>query len=171
MRRLSWVSASVHATLIRGNSVRPRKGPIKLNLSKKDFAGGVPAMLLHLLYEAAQMKGLPVEPTGVECLQTSSGSKIAGPKKGGTLSIHARWGKRPVCYAFCFVTLSASPFLLLHQNRLSHSLSASHSTSLQRLFYGLLQYRSAHFLRNIKHPAACISQVLHQRSIVSTLGC
>jgi hypothetical protein len=55
---------------------------IKLNLSKKDFAGGVPAMLLHLLYEAAQMKGLPVKPTGVECLETSSGSKIAGPNKG-----------------------------------------------------------------------------------------
>ena len=55
---------------------------IKLNLSKKDFSGGVPAMLLHLLYEAAQMKGLPVKPTGVECLQTSSGSKTAGPKTG-----------------------------------------------------------------------------------------
>jgi hypothetical protein len=55
---------------------------IKLNLGKKDFSGGLPAMLLHLLYEAAQMKGLPVKPTGVECLQTSSGSKIAGPKKG-----------------------------------------------------------------------------------------
>jgi hypothetical protein len=55
---------------------------IKLNLGRKDYPGGVSAMLLHLLYEAAQVKGLPVEPTGVECLQTSSGSKTAGPKKG-----------------------------------------------------------------------------------------
>jgi hypothetical protein len=28
MRRLSWVSARVHATLIRGNSVRLRKGSV-----------------------------------------------------------------------------------------------------------------------------------------------
>ena len=59
---------------------------IKLNLNKKDFSGGVPAMLLHLLYEAAQVKGLPVKPTGVECLQTSSGSKAVGRRKGFLIS-------------------------------------------------------------------------------------
>jgi len=55
---------------------------IKLNLSKKDFPGGVSAMLLHVLYEAAQIKGLAVNSTGVECLQTSSGTTTVGPKKG-----------------------------------------------------------------------------------------
>jgi hypothetical protein len=55
---------------------------IKLNLGKDDFGGGVCSTLLHVLYEAAQIKGLPIKPTGVECLQTSSGTRIAGPKSG-----------------------------------------------------------------------------------------
>lgn len=55
---------------------------IKLNLSKKDFPGGVNAMLLHVLYEAAQAKGLPVKSFAIECLQTSSGSRMIGPKTG-----------------------------------------------------------------------------------------
>jgi len=55
---------------------------IKLNFCKDNFSGGVCAQMLHLLYEAAQLKGLPVGPIDVECLQTSSGSRITGPKKG-----------------------------------------------------------------------------------------
>lgn len=55
---------------------------IKLNLGKEDFAGGVNSTLLHVLYEAATIQGLPIEPTGVECLQTSSGSRTTGPKRG-----------------------------------------------------------------------------------------
>jgi hypothetical protein len=55
---------------------------IKLNCCKQDFAGGVAATLLHVLYESAKLKGLEVAPTSVECLQTSSGSRIAGPKSG-----------------------------------------------------------------------------------------
>jgi hypothetical protein len=55
---------------------------IKLNLGKKDFSGGVSAMLLHVLYEAAQTSGVPLKSSGVECLQTSSGSRTIGPKKG-----------------------------------------------------------------------------------------
>ncbi len=55
---------------------------IKLNLSKEDFAGGVCATILHVLYEAAQAQGLPIKPTRVECLQTASGSRIVGPRSG-----------------------------------------------------------------------------------------
>lgn len=55
---------------------------IKLNLSKKDFPGGVCAILLQLLYEAAQTKGLSLSSSSVECLQTNSGSRIIGPKSG-----------------------------------------------------------------------------------------
>jgi len=55
---------------------------IKLNLGKDDFAGGVNSTLLHVLYEAAKTQGLPIDPTGVECLQTSSGSRTTGPKRG-----------------------------------------------------------------------------------------
>lgn len=55
---------------------------IKLNLGKDDFAGGVNSTLLHVLYEAAIKRGLPIKPTGVECLQTSSGSRTTGPKRG-----------------------------------------------------------------------------------------
>lgn len=55
---------------------------IKLNLSKDDFSGGVNSTLLHVLYEAATMQGLPIKPSGVECLQTSSGSRTTGPKQG-----------------------------------------------------------------------------------------
>ena len=55
---------------------------IKLNLGKDDFAGGVSSTLLHVLYEAAQVKGIPVKPTGVECLHASSGARIRGPRQG-----------------------------------------------------------------------------------------
>jgi hypothetical protein len=55
---------------------------VKLNLGKDDFAGGVCSTLLHVLYEAAKLQGLPIDPTGVECIQTTSGSRIAGPKSG-----------------------------------------------------------------------------------------
>jgi hypothetical protein len=55
---------------------------IKLNLGKEDFAGGVNSTLLHVLYEAAAAQGLPIKSTGVECLQTSSGSRTTGPKRG-----------------------------------------------------------------------------------------
>jgi len=55
---------------------------IKLNFCKNDFTGGVTPVLLHVLYEAAQLAGLPVQPTGVECLQTSSGTRIRGPRSG-----------------------------------------------------------------------------------------
>lgn len=55
---------------------------IKLNLSKHEFSGGVSATLLHVLYEAALAKQLPVKSSGVECLQTSNGSRLVGPKGG-----------------------------------------------------------------------------------------
>ncbi len=55
---------------------------LKLNMGKGDFAGGVPAILLHVLYEAAVEQGLPVLPSGVECIQVASGTKITGPKNG-----------------------------------------------------------------------------------------
>lgn len=55
---------------------------IKLNLSKKDFAGGVSATVLHVLYESAKTKGLPVQSWGVECLETTSGSRTVGPRTG-----------------------------------------------------------------------------------------
>jgi hypothetical protein len=55
---------------------------IKLNLGKKDFAGGVGATLLHILHEAAQAKGLPVKTWCVECLQSTSGTRTVGPKTG-----------------------------------------------------------------------------------------
>jgi hypothetical protein len=55
---------------------------IKLNCCKEDFAGGVTSTLLHVLYESARLKGLEIGPTSVECLQTSSGSRIIGPRTG-----------------------------------------------------------------------------------------
>lgn len=55
---------------------------LKLNMGKADFAGGVPAMLLHVLYEAAHSQGLPVSTSGVECLQVASGTRIVGPSSG-----------------------------------------------------------------------------------------
>lgn len=55
---------------------------IKINLSRKDFAGGVSGTVLHVLYESAKAKGLPVQSWGVECLQTTSGSRTVGPKTG-----------------------------------------------------------------------------------------
>ncbi len=64
---------------------------IKLNCCKGDFGGGVTATLLHVLYESARMKGLEIGPTSVECLQTSSGSRITGPKSGfpGTSALNS----------------------------------------------------------------------------------
>ncbi len=55
---------------------------IKLNCCKEDFTGGVTSTLLHVLYESAKLKGLEIDSSSVECLQTSSGSRIAGPKTG-----------------------------------------------------------------------------------------
>lgn len=55
---------------------------IKMNLSKKDFGGGVSGTVLHVLYESAKSKGLPVHSWCVECLQTTSGSRTVGPKTG-----------------------------------------------------------------------------------------
>ena len=55
---------------------------IKLNCCKDDFAGGVTSTLLHVLYESARLKGLAIDSNSVECLQTSSGSRITGPKTG-----------------------------------------------------------------------------------------
>ena len=55
---------------------------IKLNLGKEDYGGGVCGLMLHTLYEAAHINGLQIKPNRVECLQTSSGSRIAGPKRG-----------------------------------------------------------------------------------------
>jgi hypothetical protein len=55
---------------------------IKLNCCKEDFTGGVISTLLHVLYESAKLKGLEIDSTSVECLQTSSGSRITGPKTG-----------------------------------------------------------------------------------------
>lgn len=55
---------------------------IKLNLGKKEFSGGVCATLLHVLYEAAILKGLNLPPTSVECLQSTNGIRLVGPKTG-----------------------------------------------------------------------------------------
>jgi hypothetical protein len=55
---------------------------IKLNLGKKTFGGGVPALLLHLLYEAAKVHDANLKPNRVECIQLADGSKISGPKNG-----------------------------------------------------------------------------------------
>lgn len=55
---------------------------IKLNLGQDDFAGGECSVILQTLYEAAHLIGLPVQCSGVECLQTSSGSRIVGPRRG-----------------------------------------------------------------------------------------
>jgi hypothetical protein len=55
---------------------------IKLNLGQDDLGGGECSVILQTLYEAAHLRGLPVQSSGVECLQTSSGSRIVGPKLG-----------------------------------------------------------------------------------------
>lgn len=55
---------------------------IKLHFCKDDLPGGVCPIMLHILYEAAQVQGLPVKSNGVECVQTSSGTKVTGPKNG-----------------------------------------------------------------------------------------
>jgi hypothetical protein len=55
---------------------------IKLNLGQDDLGGGECSVILQTLYEAAHLSGLPVKSTGVECLQTSSGSRTVGPKRG-----------------------------------------------------------------------------------------
>jgi hypothetical protein len=63
---------------------------IKLNLGQGDLGGGECSVILQTLYEAAHVIGLPVQSSGVECLQTSSGSRIVGPRRGfpdkGTLN-------------------------------------------------------------------------------------
>jgi hypothetical protein len=55
---------------------------IKLNLGKKEFAGGVAYTILHVLYEAAKANGLQVLPSNVECIEPAKKSRIAGPKRG-----------------------------------------------------------------------------------------
>lgn len=55
---------------------------IKLNLGQDDLGGGECSVILQTLYEAAQLIGLQVQPSAVECLQTSSGSRTVGPRKG-----------------------------------------------------------------------------------------
>ena len=55
---------------------------IKLNLGLDDYSGGVNAMLLHTIHQAALTHGLAVQSNDVECLQVSSGSKVVGPKSG-----------------------------------------------------------------------------------------
>jgi hypothetical protein len=52
---------------------------IKLNLGSEDFTGGVAGYILHVLHEAARLRGLRVT---VECLQVSTGSRIVGPRSG-----------------------------------------------------------------------------------------
>lgn len=55
---------------------------IKLNLGKEDYGGGVCALMLHVLYEAAQASGLTIRSSGVECVQASSGTRTIGPRRG-----------------------------------------------------------------------------------------
>jgi hypothetical protein len=55
---------------------------IKFNFGRKDHGGAVVAIMLHVLYEAAIINGLKLPPNQVECIQTSSGSNISGPKGG-----------------------------------------------------------------------------------------
>jgi hypothetical protein len=71
---------SAHPDLVAEEKGRPVL--IKLNCCKEDFAGGVTSTILHVLYESATLKGLEILPTAVECLQTSSGTRIVGPKTG-----------------------------------------------------------------------------------------
>lgn len=52
---------------------------IKLNLTTKDFSGGVVGLMLHVLHQAASSKGLGAK---VECLQVASGSRVAQPSSG-----------------------------------------------------------------------------------------
>lgn len=55
---------------------------IKFNFCKDDFEGGVCSLMLHVLYEAALLQALPIKSNGVECLQTSSGTRVIGPRSG-----------------------------------------------------------------------------------------
>ena len=55
---------------------------IKLHLGREQLPGGVSGIMLHVLYEAAIERGLPIESTSVECLQSSSGLRTTGPKGG-----------------------------------------------------------------------------------------
>lgn len=55
---------------------------IKLNLTKKDFPGGVNPVMLHLLHEAAISAKVEIAPNQVETLQVASGSRVCGPTGG-----------------------------------------------------------------------------------------
>jgi len=55
---------------------------IKLHLGKDALGGGVCALLLHMMYEAALASGVQIRSTSVECIQSSTGSRIVGPKSG-----------------------------------------------------------------------------------------
>lgn len=72
------VSARPDFVIIEGGQLKL----LKLNMSKGDFSGGVSAVLLHVLYEAAHAEGLPVASSSVECLQIASGTRIVGPTNG-----------------------------------------------------------------------------------------
>ncbi len=61
---------------------------IKLNLTTKDFSGGVTGLMLHVLHQAASVKGLAAS---VECLQVATGTRTSQPKSGfGPVSILER---------------------------------------------------------------------------------
>jgi hypothetical protein len=55
---------------------------VKFNFTKDDHSGGVISVMLHVLYEAAVLKGMALQPNQVECVQISSGSRVVGPKGG-----------------------------------------------------------------------------------------
>jgi hypothetical protein len=55
---------------------------IKLNASGKSHDGGMVALLLHALHEAAILQHLPVSARGVEYLDLPSGQRICGPVDG-----------------------------------------------------------------------------------------
>lgn len=55
---------------------------IKLNATAKAHDGGMVALLLHALYEAALLQQLRIESRNVEYLDLPSGSSIRGPAQG-----------------------------------------------------------------------------------------
>lgn len=55
---------------------------IKLNASGKMHDGGMVALLLHALHEAAMLNSLPVAPRSVEYLDLPSGKRLRGPVGG-----------------------------------------------------------------------------------------
>ncbi|MFC6646585.1 hypothetical protein ACFQBQ_13515 [Granulicella cerasi] len=54
----------------------------KLNMGKDDYVGGVGALMLHTMHEAAAACGLGLESNYVECLEVSSGNRVVGPQSG-----------------------------------------------------------------------------------------